>query len=252
VRLAFAVAAHLESEILLVDEVLAVGDAEFQKKCLGKMGDVATNEGRTVLFVSHNMGAVQSLCMRVIWLNGGGLFFDAATAETIFHYMQRKGELVENDLSNRQDRAGSGKSKVVNISIQNFENPPSPLLTVGKPVRFIIRVSNNMSGLSCAFTIYDHLGQPITAFDSINPAPNDCPNHIINNEFICDIDELAIAPGFYTMNVALRSQGELQDHVESAVRFSIEEGFFNGRRVKKNDFIRSVLKHTWKTPSNGV
>ncbi len=70
VRLAFAVAAHLEPEILLVDEVLAVGDAQFQKKCLGKMGDVAS-EGRTVLFVSHNMIAIQSLCQRTLWLESG-------------------------------------------------------------------------------------------------------------------------------------------------------------------------------------
>ncbi|MGL5881215.1 MAG: ABC transporter ATP-binding protein, partial [Xenococcaceae cyanobacterium] len=71
VRLAFAVAAHLEPEILVVDEVLAVGDAAFQKKCLGKMGDVATNEGRTVIFVTHQMAAIQNLCQRVIWLNYG-------------------------------------------------------------------------------------------------------------------------------------------------------------------------------------
>src|SRR5947208_13541280 len=71
VRLAFAVAAHLEPEILIVDEVLAVGDAEFQKKCLGKMQSVATNEGRTVLFVSHNMGAVRALCSTALLLCNG-------------------------------------------------------------------------------------------------------------------------------------------------------------------------------------
>lgn len=86
-RLAFAVAAHLEPEILLVDEVLAVGDAGFQRKCLGKMGSVA-NEGRTVLFVSHNLTAVRTLCSRVIWLGGGELVEDGESAEVVTRYLR--------------------------------------------------------------------------------------------------------------------------------------------------------------------
>src|SRR5213076_1475453 len=86
VRLAFAVAAHLDPEILIVDEVLAVGDAEFQKKCLGKMGEVARG-GRTVLFVSHNMGAVQNLCHRVVLLERGRVRMIGAPAEAIQSYM---------------------------------------------------------------------------------------------------------------------------------------------------------------------
>src|SRR5665213_858793 len=88
VRLAFAVAAHLNSEILVVDEVLAVGDLQFQKKCLGKMGEVASQEGRTVLFVSHNMTAVQSLCKRVVWLDRGRVMLDGPTKPVIAKYSQ--------------------------------------------------------------------------------------------------------------------------------------------------------------------
>ena len=88
VRLAFAVAAHLEPEILIVDEVLAVGDAEFQKKCLGKMGEVA-GHGRTVLFVSHNMAAVQTLCPRSLWLSRGGLQHDGETGAVIAAYIEQ-------------------------------------------------------------------------------------------------------------------------------------------------------------------
>jgi lipopolysaccharide transport system ATP-binding protein len=90
VRLAFAVAAHLEPEILLVDEVLAVGDAEFQEKCLGKMRDV-TREGRTVVFVSHNLAAVRSLCSRALLLEQGRLTFDGDTDEAVEHYLHRAG-----------------------------------------------------------------------------------------------------------------------------------------------------------------
>jgi lipopolysaccharide transport system ATP-binding protein len=89
VRLAFAVAAHLEPEILVVDEVLAVGDASFQRKCLGKMEDVASQEGRTVLFVSHNMGAIQSLCRRAIWLDGGRIEQDGESETVINAYGKR-------------------------------------------------------------------------------------------------------------------------------------------------------------------
>ena len=87
-RLAFAVASHLEPEILIIDEVLAVGDSQFQKKCLGKMGDVAS-EGRTVLFVSHNMAAVRSLCSRAIWLDGGQIIEAGDTAQVVLSYLQR-------------------------------------------------------------------------------------------------------------------------------------------------------------------
>jgi lipopolysaccharide transport system ATP-binding protein len=87
VRLAFAVAAHLESEILLVDEVLAVGDAAFQKKCLGKIGNVASNEGRTVLFVSHNMESIQSLCKRVLLLKSGHVILDGGSEKVIHEYI---------------------------------------------------------------------------------------------------------------------------------------------------------------------
>jgi len=106
VRLAFAVAAHLEPEILLVDEVLAVGDAAFQKKCLGKMDDIA-KEGRTVLFVSHNMVAVQQLCNQGIVLDHGKIDFIGDISGAIYHYVQGIKLLQKNDLADRKDRKGS-------------------------------------------------------------------------------------------------------------------------------------------------
>ena len=93
VRLAFAVAAHLEPEILIIDEVLAVGDSQFQKKCLGKMGD-ASREGRTVIFVSHNMVALQSLCQRAVWLNGGQLMGDGKADEVVTRYLEANDTLL--------------------------------------------------------------------------------------------------------------------------------------------------------------
>ena len=94
VRLAFAVAAHLEPEILIVDEVLAVGDVEFQKKAIGKMQDISKGEGRTVLFVSHNMAAVESLCSRVMVLEYGKLAYQGSTNESIAYYLNNKHKIL--------------------------------------------------------------------------------------------------------------------------------------------------------------
>src|SRR6266568_4558229 len=111
VRLAFAVAAHLEPELLIVDEVLAVGDAEFQRKCLGKMGDVART-GRTILFVSHNMGAVTSICERGIVLEAGRLVFSGPAIEAATVYLNQFSGAAEPRVAERRDRTGSGEVRL--------------------------------------------------------------------------------------------------------------------------------------------
>lgn len=121
VRLAFAVAAHLESEILIVDEVLAVGDAEFQKKCLGKMGDVSKGEGRTVLFVSHNMGAVQTLCNKGMLLENGGLSTMGNIDNVIQNYLYREVETSHQKWS-LEDAPGSKQFKILELEILNDKN----------------------------------------------------------------------------------------------------------------------------------
>lgn len=117
VRLAFAVAAHLESEILIVDEVLAVGDAEFQKKCLGKMNDVSKGEGRTVLFVSHNMSAIRSLCNRGFFLENGIIKFDGITEEALDLYNSQN-NFIETDVKwDIQNAPGSNDAKIRSIRV---------------------------------------------------------------------------------------------------------------------------------------
>ena len=107
VRLAFAVAAHLESEILLIDEVLAVGDIEFQKKCLNKMDEISTQEGRTVLFVSHNLAAIENLCSRVILLENGRITADDSPNQVIQKYTKSISQTIaEISLADRTDRTG--------------------------------------------------------------------------------------------------------------------------------------------------
>lgn len=140
VRLAFAVAAHLESEILIVDEVLAVGDAEFQKKCLGKMNQVSANEGRTVLFVSHNMGAVHSLCERGILLRSGHVEMDAAATECIAEYSRG------NSVASTDEAVAGSSSDSLKIWGVQINDQMVPVISPGD--RFSITANIKSAGAS--------------------------------------------------------------------------------------------------------
>jgi lipopolysaccharide transport system ATP-binding protein len=122
VRLAFAVAAHLEPDILVIDEVLAVGDAEFQKKALGKMKDISGTDGRTVLFVSHNMAAVKSLCTRGIVLEHGKSVYSSSSNDAVNYYLNNTNEIAKLDLEERPERKGNFKLKILKIYVTNKDN----------------------------------------------------------------------------------------------------------------------------------
>ena len=132
VRLAFAVAAHLEPDILLVDEVLAVGDAAFQKKSIGKMNEVTKSAGRTVLFVSHNMNAVQSLCQKSILLDEGKLIAYGETKDVITTYLSRVEKNIA--LGARHDRKGTGKIHLTGFHLESKGKPVDHLVTGGEAV----------------------------------------------------------------------------------------------------------------------
>jgi lipopolysaccharide transport system ATP-binding protein len=161
VRLAFAVAAHLEPEILLVDEVLAVGDINFQKKCLGKMGDVA-RAGRTVVLVSHSMGAINALCSRCIILDNGGVEFDGSTPEATARYYAESLDVVDgSDLSTRP-RKGNSKARFNSISVQPLDSAGRPL-EVAYPgcdlsVSVEITCQSHFASANLAIIFYDSTG----------------------------------------------------------------------------------------------
>lgn len=138
-RLAFAVAAHLELEILLVDEVLAVGDVAFQKKCMGKMGEVR-NEGRTVLFVSHNMAAIEALSSRCILLQSGNLIFDADTRSTVAHYFQSTTEQKSVSVRDWKERAGTGEARIVKFATLGQNDVPLHVFRPGEPIKMLIGI----------------------------------------------------------------------------------------------------------------
>ena len=132
VRLAFAVAAHLNPEILVVDEVLAVGDAEFQKKCIGKMHDISSDSGRTILFVSHNLRAVQLLCNKGLLLNRGRMEFFGDVGQAASQYIERRESFLRVPLSERTDRKGSGIMRFVSCSVKNAEGREAGNMPLGE------------------------------------------------------------------------------------------------------------------------
>jgi lipopolysaccharide transport system ATP-binding protein len=231
VRLAFAVAAHFEPEILIIDEVLAVGDAEFQAKCLGKMHEVA-GHGRTVLFVSHNMAAIQNLCSHSAVLSGGKLTFMGPTEEAVARYLTAKGNEhdgymeLEGHPSRRRgcqtilksvrflDDAGNEKSRFATGEALNIElevDPAEPL----RAAQFGIFIDSWMGGR--VFSLATYLSESgIGAIDSA------CSVR-------CRVAELPLVPGRYTISLAAGIRGHLGlDVLDEAVHFDVEGGDYFG------------------------
>jgi lipopolysaccharide transport system ATP-binding protein len=157
VRLAFAVAAHLEPEILIVDEVLAVGDVQFQKKCLGKMQDVARDEGRTVVFVSHNLGALQALCQQAIRLDGGRLVGAGPAQEQISLYSR----------STRDDatKGAAGRRAGPSLVIEDFQLPRTVASGGGTEFRLVLRSSQALMASDVCVLLHSAMGTRVAIFD---------------------------------------------------------------------------------------
>jgi lipopolysaccharide transport system ATP-binding protein len=249
VRLAFAVAAHLEPEIVIVDEVLAVGDVAFQRKCISKMENVA-RQGRTVLFVSHNMATVQSLCSRGILIGNGTVTMDGNITDIVSTYLRTLEQTTDKDISERTDRRGRGRVRLIRVQVLNADNCRSATLGTGCPARFVFCVSGILPQMSCIFTLYEQNGSPVTFFNSALHGAEDSRNRAIGPRFFCEVDELPLVPGRYRMNVAIAANGELEDHIEAAAFFDVEQGQLRGRPIRHGSQYGSVcLHHRWTVPT---
>lgn len=202
VRLAFAVAAHLEPEILIVDEVLAVGDNDFQKKCLGKMQDVARTGARTVLFVSHSMGAIRRLCNRAILLSGGTVIDDGPTASVVDHYVQLgAGTLIpsiRHDLRTHS-RRGSGEQRFEELVIHSGRH--RSIETKGTVVFETTVYSNDDAVIdSYGVTISSQDGTRLVAADTMSFCIK-VPLRKGRNTIVLTIPSLPLKPGFYPVTL---------------------------------------------------
>lgn len=218
VRLAFAVAAHLEPEILIVDEVLAVGDAAFQKKCLGKMNDVSAKEGRTILFVSHNMQAIQKLCNKGIYLNKGTLHSQGHIDTIIEHYLQ-SGEGSQSEFKlPKPDDLNFGYAH--SVYIEDLNGKPLVEIPVGDNWRgrIVFTITKPTPHFIMGFGIVSSLDQPIRTSWS---EPQDIqPGEY---ELIFNNDDLMLTTGIYNVVIGLSSEQRAFQYVDNVVSVSISD-----------------------------
>jgi len=226
VRLAFSVAAHLEPEILIIDEVLAVGDVAFQKKCLGKMGEVA-NEGRTVLFVSHNMGAVNQLCDKGIWLDKGQIKMIGDTNDVISTYLSVGDvESGEHKWNNVKDAPGNEKIRLHAVRVLNPHYEVSSVVDMSSPffIQIIYDILIPCLGMRTGFWLLTYEGVLIfVSGDSVDPLWQNKKRESGRYSSICKIPENFLNSGIYLITVAADIPGiEMLFKEESILKFSVE------------------------------
>lgn len=223
VRLAFAVAAHLDPEILVIDEVLAVGDAEFQKKCLGKMDDVSKKEGRTVLFVSHNMAIIEQLCGRGFALRNGMIFFKGPVRECIQSLAKDICLATESiPIVKRKDRQGDGRARVKEIRILNQDHKETSKIGMGETFHVILSISGRLKNAIVAIMIGDYYRpQMLRAYTHENIRES-FDLDFDSNEVLCTFHELPLMHGRYFISTWLGTQRGLSDYLEAAASLDIE------------------------------
>lgn len=215
VRLAFAVAAHLEPEILVVDEVLAVGDAEFQKKAIGKMQDISNSDGRTVLFVSHNMTAVKNLCNRAIVLESGKIIYEGEADEAVSFYLNNESKLASINLLERTDRKGSGEIRFSKVELFNLDGNPVTELISGAYAKFRLHLKFfekvKQDELIFGLVIYDKNEVKIADFysDEMGIVFNNIKTHI---DLV--IPELLLRGGEYSVVIVVQTAKRVVQQID--------------------------------------
>jgi lipopolysaccharide transport system ATP-binding protein len=250
VRLAFAVAAHLEPEILLVDEVLAVGDAAFQRKSLAKMNQVAS-EGRTVIFVSHNLAIIQALCQRGILMEGGKAVADAPIAEAVDQYLRTLERAASDDLLTRTDRDADGlqETLVKRLAVRDGQSGQADIVVGGRPATIEVEVTKVLPMMECGLTILNSLGQPVTTMESEVSASIDVRDGELGPRIECEIGSLPLIPGRYRIDVWLMGRREFQDGLQAAAFFDVEPGVIDDRPMPAMGADGDVvLPHRWRLP----
>ncbi len=230
-RLAFAVAAHLEPEILLVDEVLAVGDIGFQQKCLGRMSDVA-REGRTVLFVSHNMAAISALCTRAMLLAHGQVTQTGTAQEVVESYLDSVRTTASIPLYERRDRGGSGRARLTGLTFRSGNSRQTTDIAMsGEDLEIDVEYASQgeqpLTDVSLSIGVYGPHGQFLlfcgnemtgVRFECIPP----------QGHLRCGIPHLPLAPGLYDLNLYCQVNGVVADWIQQAGQITVVEGDFFG------------------------
>ncbi len=255
-RLAFAVAAHLEPEILLVDEVLAVGDARFQQKCLAKMQQVGRS-GRTVVFVSHNMAAIRSLCDRAVWIEKGLLTQDGPAGDVVNRYLgSALGDVTgpgRPSLEDFADRSGNGAVRFTSFAVRLADGSGDLPAQTGREVEFVCgyrsATGRPVSDLVVGIDIRSSDGQPIAYLGNqfegteLRDLPPD-------GELVCRVPGLPLQAGPYLAVLFCRVSLEVADQLTRPLAFHVLEGdFFGTGRIPPTRFGHVLLPHQWRLTS---
>lgn len=254
VRLAFSVAAHLEPEILLVDEVLAVGDAEFQRKSMGKMSEVART-GRTILFVSHSMPSVQSLCPNAILLEFGEIGYSGESERVIARYINDSNSGRSQTLSTYSNRAGTGEIRFIDWVVKDELFGRGYQVRCNEKCSLILRYVRNQIGgklidVHVAIVIKDSWGQAILtgSTEFLNAPFNSLPP---SGEIICTFDSLPLMPDNYQLYIWCKANGEVADLIENAGTLHVvSHDVFGTGRFPDRKHGRVVAKHFWEVQSS--
>lgn len=252
VRLAFAVAAHLEPEILIVDEVLAVGDVRFQNKCIGKMEDVS-KQGRTILFVSHNMSTVSHLCNRGIVLEAGRVAADTTAEKAIALYLEKSYKLAQEvPISQRSDRSGSGRVRAASFHVLNEYGEVDTSLKSGNDYYFVIGYVNNtdthLSDIVVSLDFFDEKGVRVLLLRS------NFTNSLLTldpgeGQIICRLNNLPLASSIYRTSIYLsHADNEMFDWIEDAAIVTVDGGdFFGTGNPGLPSHCKILTKAQWQT-----
>jgi lipopolysaccharide transport system ATP-binding protein len=247
-RLAFAVAAHLDPEVLILDEVLAVGDVAFQQKCLGRIGEVAES-GRTILFVSHNMAAVQSLCNKAVVLDEGRVVFTGSSEEGVRHYMHLTTP-TEVKLRDRQDRQGTGEMRIVDIAVTDAEGREVQSLSSGSDLYVHLTAERtpeaNIKDMSLNITVKNQFDQPL--FIQRTNAQTIWPASSRTIKAICRIEKVPLVESNYRIDVAIKCRAKrmLVDEVDNVAEFRVERSdYFGSPEIAKNNKYLCLTRGEW-------
>jgi len=252
-RLAFAVMAHLDADILIVDEVLAVGDAAFQKKCLGKM-EGRLKEGKTILFVSHQLESIASLCSRSLLIKEGRLVFDGPTRETIDQYLLAIREKQAHKLRDRKDRIGLGRFRFTDTWVENEEGQIVDILHSGGKYRIVLEYENNSSAYLRSMSVAIGLSCPSMPFianfgvEEFNRTLEFAPH--TTGKIVCEIKKLPLNSGVFNYNLMARTcqiGGDIEDYIVNAGSFTTEPGKYFEAIVPKHGFL--LIDHSWEHAS---
>ena len=232
VRLAFAVAAHLESEILIVDEVLAVGDAEFQKKCLGKMGDISKGEGRTVLFVSHNIAAVKSLCQKGIYLENGLVKMDSSIHDVVSSYLRSNNDSSEYKVKDSNKEIYLKSARILN-EFNSFHSEDT--------IDFLFEVVTNIIFTESKFLL-------VRIMDDLDQVLFSCEINIRyeKNNYKLTIPKKTLVKGNYKLNCIIYHPAVFQYDNVNCCNFSILDNINEFAHLESFDIGNLYINQIWE------